>query len=120
MASIIRADVSRILLFWALAGVVVWLVTPWGQTLEPLIGPAWLWCCLMPGTAWALLAPRRFFAAAARLLRWSFGVLLSLVRTGRTVTVGLRPLTPVVFIGGPQTRRAAGVVQTGGTGQGRR
>ncbi|MEM1090318.1 MAG: hypothetical protein AAF552_01405 [Pseudomonadota bacterium] len=120
MASIIRADVSRILLFWTAAALVLWQVSPWGQALEQLIGPAWLWCCLMPGAAWALLAPQRFFAAAAQLFRWSFSVLLSVVRTGLNVTLGLRPLTPVMFFQGPQTRRAASVVQAGGTGEGRR
>ena len=113
MASIIRADVSRILLFWLVAGHLLWLASPWGEALEQLLGPAWLWCGLMPGAAWAIVSPRSAAASVARALRTACAAATVLWRA----VAGLRPAEPVMFLYGQQNRRSAGVVHSGGTGE---
>ncbi len=71
MSTIIRTDVSCMLFAWAVIGLGVWLLTPWGAALSSLIGPMWLWCGLIPGLTWVLLCPGtsiRLVRAVARAL----------------------------------------------------
>lgn len=91
MSAIIRTDLTWVFLIWAVLGHTLWVVTPWLDPLQPLLGPVWLWCGLVPGLAWTLLYPRRLAGALAAAF---VGLLLGL-RLG--ISMGLSLILHLVL-----------------------
>ncbi|MFK7957889.1 MAG: hypothetical protein AB8B96_17450 [Lysobacterales bacterium] len=84
MSTIIRTDIHRMLLAWALIGLAVWQLTPWGVMLSSLIGPMWLWCGLIPGLTWVLISPApavRLLSTVSRILVHNMGRATRFIRS---------------------------------------